>query len=156
MGLDMYLSKKTYVKHWEHNGDNNFEIEVSKHSIPAEHIKPERITYVIEEVGYWRKSNQIHNWFVRNVQDGEDNCNEYEVSKEDLETLLEVCNQVLANHDLAEELLPSQNGFFFGSTDYDEWYFKDLEHTVEIIESIFSEKDKNGYLSGDILYGSSW
>ena len=27
-----------------------------------------------EEVGYWRKANAIHGWFVRNVQNGKDDC----------------------------------------------------------------------------------
>ncbi len=30
MGLDMYLQKRNYVKHWEHKGDDNFEIVPSK------------------------------------------------------------------------------------------------------------------------------
>ena len=41
---------------------------------------------IIEQVGYWRKANQIHNWFVENVQDGEDDCCYHnEVTKEYLE-----------------------------------------------------------------------
>jgi hypothetical protein len=34
---------------------------------------------------------------------------------------------VLENPKKAHELLPTRAGFFFGSTDYDEWYFKDVE-----------------------------
>jgi hypothetical protein len=41
---------------------------------------------------------------------------------------------------LAEELLPSHSGFFFGSTEYDEWYFKDLTRTVEIIDRCLASK----------------
>ena len=26
------------------------------------------------QVGYWRKVNAIHNWFIENLTDGEDNC----------------------------------------------------------------------------------
>ncbi len=37
------------------------------------------------EVGYWRKANQIHNWFVKNVQGGVDDCGYYGVTKEKLE-----------------------------------------------------------------------
>ena len=156
MGLDMYLSKKTYVKQWEHKGDENFKVEVTKKGEPVSHIKPERISYIEEEVGYWRKSNQIHNWFVQNVQNGTDDCGTYFVSEEQLEELLELCKKVLDNNKLAEELLPSTNGFFFGSTDYDEWYFSDLTNTVEIIESLLSERNERGYLDGDVYYHSSW
>jgi hypothetical protein len=156
MGLDMYLSKKTYVKQWEHKGDGNFKVEVTQKGETVSHIKPERISYIEEEVGYWRKSNQIHNWFVQNVQNGTDDCGSYFVSEEELEELLESCKRVLANHELAAELLPAQCGFFFGSTDYDEYYYDDLTHTVEIIESLLSERNESGYINGDIYYHSSW
>ena len=156
MGLDMYLSKKTYVKQWEHKGDDNYQVEVTQKGEPVSHIKSERISYIEEEIGYWRKSNQIHNWFVQNVQNGIDNCGTYFVGKEQLEELLELCKQILANNQLAEELLPSASGFFFGSTEYDEWYFNDLTHTVQIIESLLSEQNDRGYINGDIYYQSSW
>lgn len=45
----------------------------------------------------WRKANQIHNWFVGNVQNGVDDCDAHEVSKEQLEDLLEICTNVLAH-----------------------------------------------------------
>jgi hypothetical protein len=156
MGLDMYLSKKTYVKQWEHKGEDNYQVEVTQKGEPVSHIKSERISYIEEEVGYWRKSNQIHNWFVQNVQNGIDNCGTYFVGKEQLEELLQLCKQILANNQLAEELLPSASGFFFGSTEYDEWYFNDLTHTVQIIESLLSEQNERGYIDGDIYYHSSW
>jgi hypothetical protein len=156
MGLDMYLSKKTYVKQWEHNGDDNFKVEVTKRGEAVKHIKPERVSYIEEEVGYWRKSNQIHRWFVENVQNGEDDCGTYYVEESQLEELLELCKKVVENPQLAEELLPAQSGFFFGSTEYDEWYFNDLKNTIDIIESLLSERNENGYIDGSIYYHSSW
>lgn len=156
MGLDMYLSKKTYVKQWEHQGDDNFKVEVTKQGEVVKHIKPERVSYIEEEVGYWRKSNQIHRWFVENVQDGEDDCGNYYVEESQLEELLELCKKVVANPELAEELLPSQSGFFFGGTEYDEWYFTDLKNTIDIIESLLSERNERGFIDGSIYYSSSW
>ena len=156
MGLDMYLSKKTYVKQWEHKGDDNIKVEVTQKGETVSHIKPERISYIEEEVGYWRKSNQIHNWFVQNVQNGTDDCGNYYVEESQLEELLELCKKVLANHELAAELLPAQGGFFFGSTDYDEYYYDDLTDTVQLIESLLSERNESGYIDGDIYYHSSW
>jgi hypothetical protein len=86
------------------------------------------------------------------VQEGEDDCKEYYVSREKLEELKNLCEQVLANRSLAAELLPSISGFFFGGTEYDDWYFSDLELTVEIVNDtlLLSEKDWNFY------YQSSW
>lgn len=55
----------------------------------------------MEEIGYWRKANQIHNWFVEHVQDGEDDCCYHnEVTKELLEELLDTCEEVLASCEL--------------------------------------------------------
>ena len=154
MGLDMYLSKKTYVKNWNHMSDDQ------KHTVSVEgksskQIKPERITYIEEEIGYWRKANQIHNWFVNNVQGGNDNCKSHYVDDDKLEELSNLCKEVLADHSKAEELLPTTPGFFFGGTEYDEWYFKDLEKTVEIIDGILTEmKENDAYY--EFYYDSSW
>jgi hypothetical protein len=97
MGLDMYLEKKTYVKNWEHMTQaNRHKVEVTKNGELVKHIKPERISYVIEEAGYWRKANQIHKWFEDKISDGEmDNCRHYYVSREALGALLDTVNKVL-------------------------------------------------------------
>jgi hypothetical protein len=156
MGLDMYLDKRTYVKHWEHKGDDNYEVTVTKHNTPFSIINPKRVKWVIEEVGYWRKANHIHKWFVDNVQDGVDDCGEYCVSDKKLKELLEVCKTVLEDNSKASELLPTQSGFFFGATQYDEYYIRDIQDTVKILEDLFTEYDEYGYLGGDIYYQSSW
>jgi hypothetical protein len=155
MGLDMYLSKRTYVKNWDHYPEEKrFEVIVIQGGKPNEDIKTERIQYVIEEVGYWRKANQIHKWFVDNVQNGEDNCGEYHVSKEDLAALLEACYEVKDNPDEAHEILPTQEGFFFGEYDYDEHYMDQIQHTIDIIEPLLKELENDS--SPDIYYQSSW
>jgi hypothetical protein len=45
--------------------------------------------------------------------------------------------KVMTNKELAEELLPTANGFFFGSTDYDQWYYEDAKRTAEELGRIF-------------------
>jgi hypothetical protein len=150
MGLDMYLEKRTYVRQWEHQTpEEQYNVEVTKGGKPVK-IDPKRVTYVIEEVGYWRKQNQIHQWFVENVQNGEDNCAEYCVSKGQLEDLLEICKKILNDNSLAEELLPTASGFFFGGTEYDEWYFDGIQNTIEILEGVLSDT------TADYYYSSSW
>ncbi len=62
------------------------------------------------EVMYWRKANQIHKWFVDNVQDGEDDCGRYLVSKTQLTELIKLCERVLENRSEAKELLPCTTG----------------------------------------------
>src|SRR5690606_27196657 len=65
------------------------------------------------EVAYWRKANHIHNWFVENVQGGVDNCEPFEVTKDKLQELLNLCQLVYTNKDKAKELMPTSGGFFF-------------------------------------------
>jgi hypothetical protein len=81
------------------------------------------------QVMYWRKANQIHNFFVREFDGTIENCDDIPIKRETLQKLLDTINTVLADHSQAETLLPTASGFFFGSTEYDEWYFKDLEET---------------------------
>jgi hypothetical protein len=161
MGLDMYLSKKTYVQRWDHHSpDETYNVEVTRGGESVDHIQPSRVTYIEEQVGYWRKANAIHKWFVDNVQDGNDNCSTYYVGIDDLMNLLNLCKEVKDNPEKAEELLPPQEGFFFGDVSIDQYYFHDINHTIEILEGILSEKifDKNGreFYPADFYYSSSW
>lgn len=85
---------------------------------------------------YWRKTNCIHKWFVDHVQDVRDDCGTYDVEVEQLEELLATCEEVLHDRSKAYDLLPPQSGFFFGSDEFDEWYWQDLEFTVRELSRI--------------------
>ena len=100
---------------------------------------------------YWRKANQIHKWFVDNIQGGNDNCGEYYVSQDKLIELLALCKFALETKN--PNLLPPQAGFFFGSTDVDEWYWRDLENTINQIERIFALPQVDNL---SFYYNSSW
>lgn len=145
MGLDMYLMKKTYIgAKYEHRKITG-KVEIFQNNKLLE-IDFNKISEIIESVGYWRKANQIHNWFVQNVQDGVDDCNEYHVDFEQLQDLKELCQKVLETKQT--DLLEPQSGFFFGSTEIDEYYYQDLKDTIEIIDNL----DKNG----EYYYQASW
>lgn len=63
-----------------------------------------------------------------------------------------VDGKVVKDSSLAEMLLPTAEGFFFGSTDYDEWYITGLTETKEVLERIMAiEKDTSDY-----YYQASW
>lgn len=126
MGLDMYLNARRYYYH----ADEAPNVD----GVPDAY----RVQAVEVEAAYWRKANHIHKWFVDNVQDGTDDCGVYDVSRNDLNVLVDLCKQVLADKSKAEELLPTASGFFFGSTEYDEGYFNDLESTIKQIEKALS------------------
>ena len=65
---------------------------------------------IVENVGYWRKANAIHKWFVDNVQDGIDDCDYHnEVTKEILEDLLDTCEKVIANSKLIDGKIVMKN-----------------------------------------------
>lgn len=152
MGLDMYLYKKNYIKNHEmYKPEHRDEVIVITGGEVNKKIKPKRVTYVVEEIGYWRKANHIHRWFVENVQDGKDDCKDYYVSRKLLESLLEDCRRVKSDPTLAETLIPTQSGFFFGGTDYDDWYYQHIDDTIEILEEALSDEDAD-----DFEYGASW
>ena len=128
MELDMYLMRanRKEAEDWE-----NLNRE-------EQNLAPDPWT----EVCYWREANQIRQWFVDNCDYPADgNCEKVEVTKENLEKLMDTCREVLDNHDLAEELLPCSSSFFFGSQEYDEWYFVDLIDTYESCQYILESTD---------------
>lgn len=160
MGLDMYLHKKKYI------GNATIKLlsnEYGWYKNAGEEYS--NVCVLTIETCYWRKANAIHKWFVDNVQDGNDDCGEYEVSFEKLQELLNICKELkskmvlsedtnengykyVVNYTICEKLLPTQDGFFFGSTSYDEWYYKDIENTIKMLEN---EDGEDEY-----YYTSSW
>ncbi|MEA2037102.1 MAG: hypothetical protein U9O94_06310 [Nanoarchaeota archaeon] len=94
-----------------------------------------------KEVAYWRKANQIHKWFKNNCgYENDDTDKLVKVSREQLKQLRSICILVNADHSKAEELLPTEEGFFFGSTDYDEYYYDDLENTIEQLTALIENR----------------
>lgn len=114
---------------------------------------------ISQQVGYWRKANQIHRWFVDHVQNGEDDCDYHrECTKEVLEELLDTVNKVRKAPNnrfgvTAMSLLPVRKGFFFGNYDYDDWYKEDLEETVKILKKVLKTTD---FETEMVFYLSSW
>jgi len=163
MGLDMYLTKRTYVKNW------NFQKDEEKHKVTVKFngksrkdIKPKRISHIVEEVGYWRKANHIHSWFVENIQKGIDECQESYVSLERLTELRDLCKNVVKykNDEFNDDNLPTSSGFFFGSTEYDEYFYEDCKDTIKIIDTILKEEEivsnTKGIYNGEYYYQASW
>lgn len=108
---------------------------------------------------YWRKSNAIHAWFVDEVQGGVDECQEGDAFGGDvLRKLQGLCIMSLEAYNEgslreAEQLLKPRSGFFFGSTDVDEWYAADLQTTIQEIDRVLgAAKD----LDVEFVYHSSW
>jgi hypothetical protein len=151
MGLDMYLSARKFAS------EKLFSPELYSKVLDAvgtDVLPRKEIPSVEVEVGvaYWRKANAIHQWFVNNCQDGNDDCRPAHVSRAQLAELLDLAKQVKADPSLAEELLPTASGFFFGSTEYGEWYWQDIDETITQLEQVLESTSDDW----DFQYQSSW
>lgn len=150
MGLDMYLHAKRYLWSFsDESEDKTIANEVQKMAKIPEDFE---VKEIVIKAGYWRKANQIHRWFVQNVQDGKDDCGHYYVDRQSLIDLRDLCKKVLENKDLAATELPTESGFFFGSKEYDDWYYQDLTETIEIVDKALTLDQRQW----DFEYHSSW
>ena len=169
MGLDMYLEirKNEYCSEYHQDKGSDLILEYPKditEFIP--NLTDLRISRQTNyEVGYWRKANQIHNWFMQNCARRDewdnpiDDCSPIEITVDKLEKLLDDCKKVLADHSLAKELLPTVDGFFFGSTAYDDYYLGQIEQTIEIIEPVLKfakHKLEIKDYAWEVYYQASW
>lgn len=190
MGLDMYLKETVHLAHYEGLRELNdtyaAEFESAEKVLEALGMPIPTIEGSIDvsvTVMYWRKANAIHQWFVNNVQGGEDDCGTYEVDVLQLEELRDLCAEVIkgsvlvpgvvsvgqtatdkgwkdilepgetvANPELAEALLPTTSGFFFGGTQYDQYYIEDLKETVKGLNQVLENKLDRSWFE----YQSSW
>jgi hypothetical protein len=143
MGLDMYLNAKRFI--WF----NEEELAETVASVFPE-LKGRKVKEVIVEAMYWRKANAVHKWFVDNVQNGDDNCEEHWVSREKLAELRDLVKDALDRRD--SDQLPPQAGFFFGSTDVNDWYWDDLQSTADGLDKVLTDFPERW----DFYYRSSW
>ena len=146
MGLDMHLNASKYF--WGHEVPT---VTVNGKPFKAKEIRCEAV--------YWRKANAIHGWFVRNVQNGKDECKPHGVSREQLIELRDLCASILKargnrRETLINKKLPPTSGFFFGNTTDRECYLADLKDTVAKLDAALKEySEEDGW---EFEYQSSW
>lgn len=164
MGLDMYLEARKYISKIDREATTDYENPVLTEEYKA--IASYFPDYahndtgfagaeVAINIGYWRKANQIHKWFVDECAEGVDDCQSIYVSADKLRELRATTEHVIASgtNEEALRVLAPQHGFFFGSVEMDEWYWEDLKRTVLILDkAIRLAEDEN--LS--IYYQASW
>ena len=167
MGLDMYLYSAPKI-----DGMNLQEVLVANGRLSElkeeqneiyVRVKPyikdfEEFDYswssLVEEVAYWRKANQIHNWFVENIHNGiDDPCFTQEVTNETLNDLYNLCLNVLTRKDHPAGILPARPGCFFGSTEYDDFYYNEIDQTQSILASLLKNFNFETHY---LLYQCSW
>ena len=153
MGLDMYLYHDVFVgaEYDLRCVSGVIDIRACGKKID---IDLSKVSHVFERVAYWRKANAIHGWFVKNFAGGDDDCKPICVGSGDLFKLRDLCRSIMsepkgeARDRKAMELLPPQEGFFFGKTKIDDWYYEDLEYTLKVLDNIPDGED--------YVYRASW
>ena len=162
MGLDMYLNVREYVRasEWaEGNGMERVPVEEGQTILKTAGIdkvaSPENYGVTVSATAiYWRKVNAIHKWFVDKCGNGVDECQEMYVSREKLLSLRDQVDMVVRskNEAVAQEWLPTESGFFFGSTSYDEYYWSDLDYTLKELNRVLDSASDRV----DFSYQASW
>lgn len=151
MGLDMNLYRKVY----------NLELKPSdKKTERAERIIDEgqrdgKSRYINNtSVCYWRKFNALHKYMRDHFgRGGEDNCVDMSLDIEDIKTLVALFEDLLkqievgedgiiTNQEVCEEMLPPEDGFFFGSTALDSYYVEDIKDTIEKLNGVIEDHKK--------------
>lgn len=60
---------------------------------------------------------------------------------------------IIENAEEVAKILPTSDGFFFGSTEYNQWYYEDIKRTIAEINKVLKETDfEKEYL----VYRASW
>ena len=95
----------------------------------------------VKEIGYFRKVNFLVKYFEDYC--GLDTANQtpLRIHIKDIMDLKDRCSEVINNPNKAEELLPTTDGFFFGDTDYNEEYLKDVQEVYNYCLHLLDEFD---------------
>lgn len=98
--------------------------------------------YKLQKTNYFIKYNFLYGFFEKR----EGWCEEPRICiiyKEDIEELVKRLKTVNDDHSKAEELLPTNDGFFFGSLDYDEYYFECINNCLNEMEILLRTMDEH-------------
>lgn len=121
-------------------------------------------------VGYWRKANAIHGWFVAECADGVDQCQQIPVFRSDLVELNNLCKSVMNDPSTALKTLPptrhpeaetfdavrqGSSQVLFGYNNIDIYYFLHIKDTISILDHVLNiipdDNDKWNF-----IYQASW
>ena len=197
MGLDMFLYGEYELPAYESEGKSYEErMEAYRHP-PVRGKRLDRVRqacglptnlpvefedfnwlHVQFPIAKWRKENAIHKWFIDNCAPRDhknkpiDDCKPFFVSESKINELDRLLDTVLRTKGLEKDLtarktLPTCSGCFFGSTGYDEWYWRGLKYTSDRIKALIkyqdtqNEKDNKrkdgvGKMFDAIYYRASW
>jgi len=130
------------------------DMDLVRRNKPQTNLKTEDLEE--QDIIYWRKANHIHNWFVMNLIDHVDNCKASKITTNELLDLITVLEYIEKNPDDMEYIeseLPTADGFFFGSTDYDHYYFESIKDAIPKLKDLFNTTN---FEEQEIFYFPSW
>lgn len=117
-------------------------------------VKPADEETDLQEIGYFRKANFLRKWLIDNTGYKEDgNLIYHKLDKEDIGELLMIAAHVFTYPSVAEEFLPTQDGFFFGNTEYDEDYYYKVGCLIKTAAAILADTD---WEKEDVYYHEWW
>lgn len=122
-------------------------------NVYRERIDELLVPYDERTIWYGRKENHIHQWVINSNSHENIGHTNLDYVLIDPNALLSDLKTVLDNHDLAPKILPTQSGFFFGDTEYSDYYFEDVEHLYEVL---LAEKEDGYFDSCSYFYWSWW
>lgn len=137
MGLDMNLYGRKLIAYnrWDEKAE-----PLMEDGFP--------VSDIVLEMGYWRKHPNLHGYIVNTFADGEDECQEIELSEEDL---LMIASAIRAKR------LPHTDGFFFGDSS---WHDGKEEEYAILFERAAAwkktELDRDKEFYRQVYYRASW
>lgn len=173
MGLDMYLEAKKYIGGEYSEISQDITIRLKEKWAKEERqvvLNTKDISEITMPLAYWRKANSIHRWFVEHCFDG--NYYDYQgenidVSVEQIKELKNLCKDVLEKlkkaisidekKEIADNMLPMQDGFFFGFDEGERgirWYEEDMINTIKMLDEALKKIKK--YNLHELFYNASW
>ena len=205
MGLDMFLNRS---ERGHRKADGSVSKDFSDYD--SDEFGVSNSITTTTNVGYWRKANQIHRWFVENLGGGTDDCTEIPVSLDDIKGLRDICLGLIGKldgmkltvpdkqiktwrklykgnlrkfkssitisqdnldllrsltdlwelqpegRDICANTLPTQDGFFFGSTNYGGSYIADIANTILMLNRVISRDEGEKDYNVSFTYRASW
>jgi hypothetical protein len=133
---------KCYHYRLDNFGFNAYRNEYLGAKTPTEvevELNKDYANYSLAEDAYFRKVNFIYAFFSNELYD--ECCL---VDKTRIKELIDTCEDVLKhknNINYATEHLPTTSGFFFGSTEYDKWYWEDVKECLKQMKKLYKKLD---------------
>lgn len=171
MGLDSYwyLRKSEFKYDSPSKGGGQVIREYPKgvrEIAEAQHVSSIGVT-TDYKVCYFRKFNAMHSWIVEHCADGHDICQDICVGVDDAKELLASCEEILAARNdltmsdddkanIAREKLPPSEGFFFGSTDINDWYYGDVSQLSGLLSAVIAFLESDDGKEWELVYRASW